>query len=219
MAILRSIWQQHTAFVFYMALMAVLLLGVYMEAGASYLPVNFHYLLMLIIAYAMCYTALRSPFNRLAAHSYFRERWQRLEKPFAYAIDIVILLFPIAYFASAGYVPFVRMAYMDDYYAASGLRQAFFDVLPSWANYGGEYFLRGLAPVWLVYCFLNKRKIFYAALLITSFQALGVITKTSIVILLFPLLGGAIAQPCMETCGAHGRYYCNGADSQCYGTA
>lgn len=194
MARIRNIWQNHTAFVFYMALMAVLLLGVTMEAGVGYLPVNLGYLGLLVVAYLLCSATLRPLFGRLANRAHFHGTWQGLEKPLARAIDLVILLFPFAYFASVGYVPFIRMMSMDDYYAASGLRQAFFDVLPTWANYGGEYFLRGLAPVWLVYCFINRRRAYFPALFITSFQALGIITKASIVILLFPLLVVQLAQ-------------------------
>lgn len=192
MSTLRTIrhylWQKHTAFAFYMALMAVLLLGVSMEAGPHYLPVNLRYLFLLVLVYGIAYATLRRPMNRMVEWGHFRETWQGLEKPLARVIDLVMILFPFAYFAAAGYVPFIRMLGMDDYYAASGLRQAFFDALPSWANYGGEYFLRGLAPVWLVYCFIHRRRIYFPALFITSFQALGVITKTSVVILLFPLL-------------------------------
>lgn len=184
----HHLWQRHTALVFYLALMAVLLLGVYTEAGPAYLPVNIHYLFLLLAAYVIANAGLRKTFAALADRVHFHGGWRAYEKPVARLLDAVMLIFPFLYFASAGYVPFVRMMFMDDYYAASGLRQAFFNVLPTWANYGGEYFLRGLAPVWLVYCFINRRRSFFPALLLTSFQALGVITKTSIVILLFPLL-------------------------------
>ncbi|MFM9889412.1 MAG: hypothetical protein ACKVOE_02020 [Rickettsiales bacterium] len=183
-----KVWQRHTALTFYLALMAVLLLGVYIEAGPSYLPVNLHYLFLLLFAYAVASVTLREPFGQLAQWAQRNDRLQAYKPLLARLIDAVVLVFPFLYFASAGYVPFVRMMFMDDYYAASGLRQAFFDVLPAWANYGGEYFLRALAPVWLVYSFIHRRRVFFPALLITSAQALGVITKTSIVILLFPLL-------------------------------
>lgn len=181
-------WTRHNALAFYLALMAVLLLGVEMEAGARYLPVNLHYLFLLLVAYVLAYALLRTPVRQLAERVQRHTRLQAAVPALARGIDAIILLFPFLYFASVGYVPFVRMMFMDDYYAASGLRQAFFDALPTWANYGGEYFLRGLAPVWLVYCFVHRRRVYFPALLLTSVQALGVITKASIVILLFPLL-------------------------------
>lgn len=125
MTTIRTLWHNHTALLFYLALMAVLLLGIQLEAGSAYQPVNLHYLWMMLAAYGAAWVGLRPHFNRLAEWSHLHGRWAAYEKPLALVLDAVVLFFPFAYFASAGYVPFVRMMYMDDYYAASGLRQAF----------------------------------------------------------------------------------------------
>lgn len=185
---IKTLWRHHTAFLFFMALMAVQLLSVYVDSGTKYLRVNVLYVFLLIFAYILFNTILRAKFNRLAERASFHGSWKSFEKPLANAIDALVIIFPFIYFASAGYVPFVRMMYINDYYQASGLRQVFFEDLPTTMNYAGEYFLRGIAPVWLVYSYLNKRKLFYVMLALTSAQALGVITKASIVILLFPLI-------------------------------
>jgi len=182
------LWQQHTAFTFFMALMAVLILSIYTDSGATYLRVNVLYVFLLIFAYVFCNITLRHHFSQLASWANLSDHWQSLQKPISIIIDATMILFPFIYFASAGYVPFVRMMYLDDYYVASGLRQTFFNDLPTIMNYGGEYFLRGLAPVWLVYSYINRRRLFYVMLIITSLHALAIITKASVVILLFPLL-------------------------------
>ena len=180
--------QRHTAFTFFMLLMAVLIFSVYCDSGVKYLRVNFIYAFLLIFSYIFLNVLLAKPFDQLANYFNSAGRWHKTQRILAVAIDGVMIVFPFLYFASAGYVPFVRMMFVDDYYVASGLRQTFFDALPTYMNYGGEYFLRGLAPVWLVYSYMNRRKLFYVMLAITSLHALGIITKTSIVILLFPLM-------------------------------
>jgi hypothetical protein len=183
-----KLWSNHAAFTFYMLLMAVLILSVYMDSGAKHLRVNMLYTFLLVFTYIFTNALFNKPFSRFANHFSFAGHWQKTEKILAGIIDAVVIIFPFLYFASAGYVPFIRMMYMDDYYAASGLRQVFFEDLPTIMNYGGEYFLRGLVPLWLVYAYLNKRRLFYVMLVITSLHALAIITKASIVILLFPLL-------------------------------
>jgi hypothetical protein len=182
------LWQFHAATLFYFALMAVLILSVYDDSGMTYLRVNILYTFLLFFAYVLANATLRKYFQRIASCMQFHGRWKCYEQPVAAALDVLVVVFPILYFMAGGYVPFVRLMYMTDYYAASGLRQNFYNGLSTFMNYGGEYFLRGIAPVWLIYCYLNRRKVFYAALAVTSFTALGVITKASIVILLFPLL-------------------------------
>lgn len=187
---MKSFWHRHTAFSFFAFLMAVQLLSVYVDSGSTYMRVNWLYTFLLVFFYIFADVTLR---HRLVTtcdrfHSWCRSM-PRLLKLATYTLDAVVILFPVAYFASVGYVPFVRLMYMDDYYAASGLRQVFFNALPPIMNYGGEYLLRGIAPVWLVYCYINRRRaIFYISLFTLSFQSLGIITKASIVILLFPLL-------------------------------
>ena len=185
---LSQLAQRHIAFTVFMLLMAVLIFSVYTDSGATYLRINFLYTFLLLFAYVFFNALLSAPFDRLANALNVGGHWPKTQKILATIIDGVVIVFPFLYFASVGYVPFVRMMFTDDYYVASGMRQTFFDALPTVMNYGGEYFLRGLAPVWLVYSYINRRKLFYIMLAITSLHALAIITKTSVVILLFPLM-------------------------------
>ena len=189
-----KLWQNHAAFTFYLLLMAVLILSVFIDSGAKHLRVNVLYTFLLLFSYVFAFFTLDKPFSQLAKHFNFAGHWEKTQKILGHIIDGVMIVFPFLYFASAGYVPFVRMMFVDDYYVASGLRQVFFDDLPTIMNYGGEYFLRGLAPIWLVYAYLTRRRLFYIMLAITSLHALAVITKTSVVILLFPLMVIQIAK-------------------------
>lgn len=184
----KHLWQHHTALMFFAILMAVQLLSIYVDSGTQYLRVNVLYVFLLAFAYLFINATLRPKFTGMGDWAQLHGSWKRHEKTIAQGMDIFVLTFPFLYFSSVGYVPFVRMMYLEDYYVASGLRQVFFEQLPTAMNYGGEYFLRAIAPVWLVYSYLKRRKLFYAMLILTSAQALGVITKASIVILLFPLI-------------------------------
>lgn len=109
-------------------------------------------------------------------------------EPLLTAVDIFVIVFPIGYFAFAGWVPVWKMIYGTDYYANSGLRHEFYGQLPATLRYAGEYMLRGVAPFWLLYSYMTGRRLFPLVFASCALFALCLVTKAYIVIVMLPIL-------------------------------
>jgi len=102
--------------------------------------------------------------------------------------DIFIFVFPVVYFGLAGRVPAYEMLVSTDYYVSSGLRHDFHDGIPTVMSYAGEYYIKAVAPLWLLYSSINRRPVFWPLAVYLGLVALAMITKSVVVIIFLPTL-------------------------------
>ncbi|MDC9823048.1 hypothetical protein PRN20_04830 [Devosia sp. ZB163] len=103
-------------------------------------------------------------------------------------VDIFVFLFPVVYFGVAGRVPAYDMLLSADYFANAGLRHEFHDGIPTLLSYAGEYYIKAIAPLWLLYSFIFRRKAYWLLAVYLGLFALGMITKSVVVIIFVPTL-------------------------------
>jgi len=103
-------------------------------------------------------------------------------------IDIIVVVFPAFYFVMVGKIPVIEMLNTKDYIRSSGIRHAFFYDLPTYLRYSGEYYIRAVVPVWIVYCYVAQRRALLPVIFAGSFFAFAIVTKSTLIIALLPLL-------------------------------
>lgn len=177
----------HIFLLLFAAFYTVHILSINSVSGEKYLGYTFTYGAAVIFAYILARWAIEAKFRTAADIVSHRTRIFQAQ-PFLLAGDLIVIVFPIAYFAMAGWVPAWTMLFSSDYYANSGLRHDFYGELPTPLKYAGEYFLRGLAPFWLLFSYITRRRLFLLTLVSGSLFAFAVVTKSNIVIMLVPLL-------------------------------
>ena len=177
--------RRHSLVVVLTLILVAHLVSVAYVSGTRHLSVGTTYLALVLVAYALIflvtgrfaplYAKLGSLTGRVAFH------------PVTATISIGVIIFPVVFLVLARRVPMLEMWFSSDYYVASNIRHDFYDNLAGHQKYILDYYLRGLAPFWILYTYLNRSKYFAPVLIASTFLAFVIVTKISILILLLPL--------------------------------
>lgn len=191
-------------FLLYMALLANIAASTHAYSGMRWMGrLGLYALLFVGLYYGFSYLLrgwrFQLPPRLIAALDNYR-------RPLTLAMHAAMLLFPVLYYGVLGYLPFLRMATLDDYYAASAVRHSFAGELPGLLRYLSGYYLYGAMPVWLVYCYFYSRRMFYLLFAVAFFFALNQVTKISFALLYMPLCLVFLAQQRFVACGALGLF-------------
>lgn len=183
-ASVRDVLSRNFAFTLFLAYAMIHISSVYYVSGTQYVLVPATYIASAAVIYLLSVIFIYR--NRYPIGG---DRTNVVSNiiPATTIIDAIVILFPIIYFIALRRLPIYDMLTSQNYYDASAIRHDFFDSQNNIAKYSSALFLHGLAPFWIIYSYITKRKLFYVSLASTLFMAFSVVTKFDIVELLLPV--------------------------------
>ena len=190
----NGFWSRHILAVIFAVLVIVHWIGVYSVTGDQYIFAINTFAVSVAATYVIAAFFLRGVFDRLTDLISQAGVATQQARGFLLALDLLVILFPVFYFWAAGYVPIVKMYFTTDFMVASEIRYNFFASLPSWQRYAGEYYIKGLVSLWLIFSYITKRRLFLLTFLAATVFSFAIVTKAYILIVFAPLLIVLISQ-------------------------
>lgn len=186
--VVPSLWKRHAIAFVFAALILVHWVGVFSVTGDRYIFAVNLFAASIVLVYVFAALAFRDGFDRLAVLLSRISVNVREQTGLLLTMDFFVILFPVAYFIAAGYIPVVKMYFTADYMLASKLRYEFFASLPAWLRYAGEYYIKGIVPLWLIFSYVDRRKLFPAVFIAAAAFSFAIVNKSYIIIVFAPLM-------------------------------
>ncbi|MDD5585707.1 MAG: hypothetical protein PHY92_01970 [Alphaproteobacteria bacterium] len=169
---------------FHLLTVLLLLASSLAYSGAKWLPI----FLLYILCYSVVAFGFHKPIENLVGKIPLNPSvFSPAGKIVNFVMLFVLFAFPILFFIVLKTVPLWHVIMSTDYYGIARFRASLYYDAPRWLSFGVAYYLKGIAPFYLLFLYHTRSKWFYPVFVCTLLFALNMIAKAYVVILLLPL--------------------------------
>lgn len=181
--------KSHSLFYMNILMLLMLVYGLAVSYGGSYLGQLSIYVVTFIAAYFLLNKWTLRKAGRRSIHIP-----EKIRKFGLYFLIAFVAVFQVIHYYYIGNVPIIKAMMSTDYYHIAQIRQDIKSVNSSLVNYSSAFVVKSVIPVLLYLLYWRDKKLFWLFFLVAGFYALALMQKAFIVTALIPLVLGLLLE-------------------------